>query len=87
MDFVDARKHACAHVLLFAQSCEIVSSMESMARTRTPTNITIDPDVLAAVDQWVANAEPRTTRSAFFEMAAKHFLAAEEKVAKERREK
>lgn len=61
--------------------------MQDMGRTRTPTNITIDPDVLAAVDRWVANAEPRTTRSAFFEMAAKHFLAAEEKVVKERREK
>lgn len=50
--------------------------MQDMAnRTRTPTNITLDPDLLEALDAWIAKQPLRVARSVVIEAAIREFLA------------
>ena len=44
-------------------------------RDRKPINLTLDPAVVAELDEWVAKQELKTTRSAVIELAVKRFLA------------
>jgi metal-responsive CopG/Arc/MetJ family transcriptional regulator len=50
--------------------------MESMLdmRTRRPTNITLDPDLLARLDEWIGQQQIRLKRSAVIETAIAEFL-------------
>ena len=45
-------------------------------RDRKPINVTLDPSVVADLDEWVARQEPKTTRSGAIELAVKRFLLA-----------
>lgn len=45
-------------------------------RIRKPTNITLDPELLAALDAWVAEQRPKTTRTAAIEEAIEEYLRA-----------
>lgn len=53
--------------------------MHSMARLRRPTNLTLDPDLLAELDRWIDEQELKTTRSAVIELAIRRFLSADSK--------
>ena len=46
-------------------------------RERKPINLTLDPAVIAELDEWVSRQEPRTTRSGAVELAIKRLLAAD----------
>ncbi len=48
--------------------------MSYMPRIRRPTNVTLDPEVLAAVDAWIEAQELPPTRSDVIELALKEFL-------------
>lgn len=43
-------------------------------RFRKPTNITIDPEVMAALDAWIEQQPIKTPRSACIEAAIREFL-------------
>lgn len=49
----------------------------SANRIRKPTNITLDPRLVEALDAWIAQQEPRTTRAAVIDMLIRRFLADE----------
>lgn len=44
-------------------------------RIRRPTNITIDPDLIDALDAWIARQPLRVARSVVIEEAIRQFLA------------
>lgn len=46
-------------------------------RTRIPVNVTLEPEVVKEIDDWVAKQTYRTSRSAFLEVAAMKLLADE----------
>ena len=56
-------------------------------RHRTPINITIDRALIREIDEWVAARPFRTSRSAFFETAARELLAKARVVAEVERER
>lgn len=47
-------------------------------RKRTPTNLTLDPELLAQLDAWISRQEIKTNRSAVIEAAIKRFLLSED---------
>lgn len=48
--------------------------MQDMTRKRPPTNVTLDPDLLAKLDEWTSRQEFRMSRSAAIEVAIRRFL-------------
>lgn len=50
--------------------------MQDMSRIRRPVNITLDPEVIAALDAWIEQQPIRTGRSAVIETAIQEFLDA-----------
>jgi len=48
--------------------------MQDMSRIRRPVNITLDPEVIAALDAWIEQQPIRAGRSAVIETAIQEFL-------------
>lgn len=46
-------------------------------RIRRPTNITLDPAIMAELDEWIALQPIKVNRSAVIETAIKQFLASQ----------
>ena len=71
----------CAQVWTFAQACVLCMLMD-MSRIRPAVNVTFDPQLLAALDEFVEKQPFKTSRAAVIEVAVREWLAAK---AKERK--
>ena len=58
--------------------CDVVF-MQDM-RTRRPTNLTLDPEILAELDEWIEKQPHRLKRSGVIETAIREFLDRQRKV-------
>lgn len=56
-------------------------------RTRKPTNLTLDPDVLAELDEWIEAQPYRMSRSAIIEAAIREFLERQRESARQPKRK
>lgn len=48
--------------------------MQDMTRIRRPVNITLDPEIIEALDSWIERQQFRLGRSAVIEVAIREFL-------------
>lgn len=46
----------------------------NMARKKIPTNLALDPEILARIEVWMSGQEAPWTKTAFFEMALREAL-------------
>ncbi len=74
----------CAHELTFALQCVICHFMD-MTRIRKPINVTLAPELVEALDAFLARQTYKVTRAAFIEAAVVRELSDAE--AKEKRKK
>lgn len=58
--------------------CAFMQDM-SINRIRKPTNVTLEPELIEALDAWIARQPLRVARSVVIEEAIRQFLAWQEK--------